>query len=335
MSSSQEIENKELFVAHLNKSIQNSIFYTCILILTFNMLTNVLNILICLRAKIRKSIMGFYNHLISASNLASLVVGFVRFFPESIGRADVILASTFSCALGKYLTYTIVTLPPWLHVMASLDRTLSILYPKRFECFIRNKCFLSWSILVFIVTEMIIYVPFTFFYLENTNQTIRCKASQRVFFVAMLELALLRTLAPLLLQALLSGLLIWKLFRTRRNAKTRRLKREYHFAFVILVLNVCFFVTELPIMIVNMVFAVRREAPTMPITPATSMYWASVNVARHFAQLFATYMYGSIFFVNLFFNKIFRKEIKHMLRNCKRTSVNSRESSLSRKRSSF
>ena len=87
------------------------------------------------------------------------------------------------------------------------------------------------------------------------------------------------------------------------------MEKEYRFARVILWLNLMFFINETPIFLITLYFSITGEIPIYPLDYNTSDSVAIVSLIYFISVFFSLYLFGSIFFVNLFTNKIFKKEI--------------------------
>jgi hypothetical protein len=63
-----------------------------------------------------------------------------------------------------------------------------------------------------------------------------------------------------------------------------------------------YIITETPSLMMTFYFSVLGEIPSIKLAKMTVVYNASV--------LLSVYLFGSLFFVNIFSNKLFQKEIK-------------------------
>jgi hypothetical protein len=121
----------------------------------------------------------------------------------------------------------------------------------------------------------------------------------------------MRTVLPVLLEFLLNAILIYKLLRSRsRNAHVKRsLYRDYKFAFLIVILNFLFLITQTPLMVVTIYICVINYVSQASSTLENDTDLVVTKYLPVVTGVFATYMFGSIFFVNLFFNRIFQMEL--------------------------
>ena len=78
-------------------------FYGSLGVCIFGTITNLANLQVSSRKEMRLTTMGFYNILISMFNLLIIYFNLTMFFPQSIGRTQVINTSTWACILIPYL----------------------------------------------------------------------------------------------------------------------------------------------------------------------------------------------------------------------------------------
>ena len=73
-------------------------------------------------------------------------------------------------------------------------------------------------------------------------------------------ITLIRIILPLMLQIVFSTLLIYKLFKVRRNVnRNQSMEKEYKFARIILLLNLIFLIIETPLMVTQQSILVYLE----------------------------------------------------------------------------
>jgi hypothetical protein len=105
-----------------------------------------------------------------------------------------------------------------------------------------------------------------------------------------------------------------KLFKAKRVVMTNQsMQKEYRFARIILWLNLMFIITEAPLMVTTFYFSLLKVIPTYPIDTSASNVIAIMTLVYFVTLVFSLYLFGSIFFVNLFVNKVFQREIFAMI----------------------
>jgi hypothetical protein len=312
------------FVTKINQILTQFLFYSCSILLSILILGNILNILICLRKSLLKEMIGFYNIIISVSNVFTLVLGGLIVFPITLNYDDLVAISNFSCILITYFSRVSVQMSSWLHVFLSLDRYLCVAYNERFKFLFNNKKKLSSIFLGLFVVIMVINVPNVLFRLtyvssfdsrENqTSVSVICTATSSIISIRNTIVIVFRIVLPLLLQIILSILLIHKLFKTRKAVTvasiSRNMKKEQRFAHIIVWLNVCFIITETPLMIATLYFGVLGVKTVYPLSESSSNSLAISTLIYYVTSVLGSYMFGSLFFINLFMNRIFKREIR-------------------------
>ena len=106
-------------------------FYGSIVIGSIGFLTNSLNLTVSLRENVRKTKMGFYVTFVSIFNILAIIVNILDFFPQSIGQQQIILVSTYTCALVQYFSRVLLQISQWLNVLISFDRLSLLEYRAR------------------------------------------------------------------------------------------------------------------------------------------------------------------------------------------------------------
>ena len=147
----------------------------------------------------------------------------------------------------------------------------------------------------------------------NTSTIIEqeCKSTKMILLVRNTVASLFRILLPVSLQFIFSFLLISNIFRVSRSVSvSRTLKREYRFAKIIVWLSLLLLMTETPLLIATLYFTVLSVNPSFPLDARTSHSLGIATLVYFCALTLSLYMFGSLFYVNLFVNKVFQNEIK-------------------------
>ena len=306
-----------LFAQRTNDFLGKFIFYSCVIGLTGFMLGNILNIMICLRKRIRKEMMGFYNIIISIWNILALVSGFVMFFPSSIHIQDLLLVSDFSCVAINYVMRVCVQMSAWLHVFLTIDRYLCVAFNNKLKYIFNNRKRLSLIFLSLFALICVLNAPnfwFRLVSLTNKSNVKECTSSSFVYLIRNTIVSLFRIFLPIIFQVIFSALIIYKYFKIRRRViqdTNRSMKKDFNFARIIVWLNLMFLITETPLMLITLYVGILGITPMYPLdvltTPNLLTHWTLVY---YVSQVFALYLFGSLFFVNLCINKLFKKEIR-------------------------
>ena len=306
-------------LSHLQNEI---VYYACFFIGSISLASNILNILVCMRNKLRKEALGFYNPLMSVFNILSTMVGYLSIFPGTVGGQDLQYSSDYACILISYLLRICLQMSSWLNVMISFDRMITISYPYRFKR-MRKRDMLAKFVLGLLLAITLVNTPNLFFsvaivetrvFNATTNQSVvvnvarhcTCKFSSTVTIVRDLIAQLMRSALPIAVDFVLNTVLIYKLIMSRKNFTMRRsLHKDYKFAVTIVMLNAMFFITHIPLLISIVYLNVLnyQQPSAVPTKNLIFAYFLYIVAA-----VFASCMYTTVFFVNVIFNKHFRSE---------------------------
>jgi hypothetical protein len=270
--------------------------------------------------RIRKEMMGFYNITLSLVNILTLSIGLLFYFPPTFHAQDLLLASNISCATLNYSLRVCVQMSAWLHVFLSIDRYLCVAFNQKLAFILNDRKKLTFIFLGLFGIICVINVPNLLFRLSTTSLVpyVQCNSTPLTIQIRNTIISVFRIILPIVLQVIFSTLLIYNLFKVRRSVMINQtMKKEYRFARVILWLNLMFFINETPIFLITLYFSITGEIPTYPLDDNSSNKEAIVTLIYYISVLFSLYLFGSLFFVNLFTNHLFQKEILTIFRSRK------------------
>ena len=289
-------------------------------VVNLGLVGNFLNILtfIVKRRKFAKCTMGFYNLLMSVCNVLALICAYLYFFPLAYGQ-NLVLMSDFVCVAISYATRVFFQMSSWISVMITLDRTICVTFPMKFR-FITDKRTLTWIALSILGVITLLNAPNLWLRVQTqtlknpiTNKTslnVQCTTSANIVSFKDLIGTIVRFCIPLVLELLFNTVLIYKLIKQRKQVcVSRDMKREYRFAFNIVVLNVLFFITETPNFILTIYMSVMGYSqPNVVITRNVAI----ANLAYALSISLMSYRCVCLLYVNLLVNKLFRSQFFDM-----------------------
>ena len=159
------------------------------------------------------------------------------------------------------------------------------------------------------------YVDFTNKPIESYNETnvvsrASCTASSYVLFVSDFLTATFRIIIPLIFVVILDFMIISKLVRDVKffgktdKKSIRSHKRENHFTFTVIVIDVFFIIINLP---VGLCYLVRNMYSTLG---AQNSYTSAIlDFIWLKAYDTSNFYYAMFFFINFIFNSLFRREM--------------------------
>ncbi len=299
-------------------NIKNQIlFYSCIILGPIGIISNILNIIVCKRKKIRQLAMGFYSPIMSVFNMITLMFIYLKFLPTVLGAQNLFSVSDWSCVVYTFFGHMCMQISVWLNVMVSFDRMISITFPHKFSC-IKDRPFLTKILLgLFVFISLMNVLDFTLRVNETPstgNQSIAtksCSASNKIIGIIQGGIIqMMQTILPYIFVFGLNTILVYKIIESRNNLSIRRsLYRDYKFSFTIVMLNLIFFITQTPLLISSIYFAVLNY---QQLASSTVKYLFNTFFQVN-AFFFASCTISSVFFVNLAFNKNFKYEFYQLL----------------------
>ena len=294
-----------------------SIFYSFIIAGNLGIVLNILNIRTYSRRAFSHKTVGFYNIIMSTFHILSIVTSYLFFFPYSIGKPDLMLASDWACVSILFATSVCTQMSSWINVMVSFDRIVFVLYPHSdfFKIF-KNKKQLLWIVAGILMVISICNIPNLFFSVEQglvSNQNItsrKCTSSASIVFMRDLSSVILRTALPVILEFILNTILIQKLNTYKKNFtynSNHDLKSEYKFSFTIVFVNILFLLTQLPSFIV-VIYLNTLDYSGAKVNASRTL--AIAQLVFVLTVMLSSFDYLSLFFVNFILSSNFRKEFK-------------------------
>ena len=286
-----------------------SIFYTFIIASNIGIILNIMNIRTYSRRAFSHKTVGFYNIIMSTFHILSIVTGYLYFFPASIGKPDLTLASDWACVSILFTISICTQMSSWMNIMVSFDRTVFTLYPHSdfFKIF-KSKKNLIWIITGIFMVISICNVPNLFFKVKQDRETRKCTSSASIVFLRDLSGVILRTALPFMLEFILNAILIHKLIKYKKNSTNNPdLRSEYKFSFVIVLVNILFLLTLSPSFITVIYLNIIGYSDA---NVNSSRVLAVAQLIYLLTVMLSSFDYLALFFVNFILSSEFRKEFK-------------------------
>ena len=311
----------ENFIANVNHIVSQVGLFSCTVVSNIGILGNCFNLLLCMNQRITRDVMCYFNIWMSIFNILSLIAGQINYLPQSLGYQDFTLTSDYSCKLLYYFARVFAQTSAWLNVMATLERVAYFSKHKLFT-FITSKYAPTATCFGLIAILLVLNVPNLFFNLVHVstfdlekNQATSCTSTNLIILIRNIEIALIRIFLPIVLQTFLTIVLLRHLNKIKVNLKNNprpKLVNEYGYAVSIFILNIIYIITEVPYMISTIYFGVMGVTPQYPFNVSTSKSMAIATLIYFSTFSLSTYMFCSLFFVNIFSSRKIRKEIRHI-----------------------
>ena len=276
----------------------------------FGVILNVFSILVLSRKNFKRHTFAFYIRLINAFDIFTLMTQF-RYWLSDMFGIELKNVSIVLCKLADFSVYTTSTAAHYILVLITIDRFVSIAFPKRFALF-QKRGFHICLVCLVCAYAFISLLPLAIFselivteQLDNqTNTTVQTKACYLMgdanVFVHWISLVS-PSLASLFI-SVLSVLTILSIYRSRSKLKrSKSTGKDLKFATTIIAQNITCIILKTPLslfLLLNSYFNLDFEQ--------FGMYFTI------FLTIFSTENANSAL-VNFFFNSIFKNEVYDFL----------------------
>jgi hypothetical protein len=273
------------------------------------------------RKRFENSIFAVYFRILAITDSYTLIYCLNDFSSIKFNK-DFQNTSLFVCKTFFYLLFCIGPVSAWILVMVSFDRMLKVKKPTGFRLLKKRSFQFSYcaALLVFnlayYVPEILFKNPTVFNETEpDSNITILneyCYYTDPDGIVGWMDLVN-STVIPFTLMIIFSTLTIFYLVRSRSriatNNQTVLSRRDIKFSVTSIALNICFLVLNSPIVTLNIIWVYIN------ISDAEFEFYNAI------ASIFFYINFGMLFYINLFFNSIFRDEIMNILKRNEKRNI--------------
>jgi hypothetical protein len=349
-------------------AIQHIIFkFISPIFIVINILGNLITFIVFSRKTFRNKSIAFYGRIM---NIIDSICSFlmIRAIYQHGYEINTNLSNQFLCLFGSYLTLSLSVISSYLLCVVSFDRMIAIVFPKRFD-FLKKKSFQILITLFTIFSQLIFYIGYpihsnlTIFRFDeivgitripivrnsssisNTDSNLSIDFIEsfitivtEIRFCLLFEKNLERTyrildlvnstIIPFTLMITFTIITIVKINKSRKNTSSHSSlskqaikvkRRDINFALVCVALNLVYLIFYTP-------------AVTFQLLEVQN--FAFLAISTIIGQHFFYFYFGSMFFINIFVNKIFKREIYIML-NCRAQSNNKLQNSINTQTSQY
>ena len=293
--------------------ITKVVIYCYPIVLIMGAVGNVFSFIIFSRNKFRNTSFSLYFRVLAFSDTFTLLY-IINDIPNALFGHDLQNRSYFWCKIFRYGLYSIAPVSGWILVVVSLDRMLSIIKPNKFLFMKQTKTQIIICILI-LVFDLIYYIPLILYkdYQKQTNLSnntselvYKCVNLEEERIVDWMDLVN-STLLPFLGLAISTTITLNKLFKSRSKTvieikntniqNTKLKKRDIKFAVISVVLNILFFVFNLPVCVYYLVLTYAE------------MSVVDANLFFYVTAIWYYLNFGVVFYVNLSANPVFKNEL--------------------------
>ena len=331
-------------ISYRNLTIHEKINFICqnlqALVALIGIIGNVLTIFIFGRKMLKKFSYSFYWKVLAYSDLVVLFHSFRHWFKFILG-VDIDTFSRLSCRFNEYQPYVASSVSLWLLALISLDRLVTVVYPKRFALIKRRSVQLTLILLIIVYSVLLnLSLPLNSRLIQirdpksNTTKWVCFTPGEVLGFNSIVMLANI-VVVNIVINAAINVRMISFLFMSRRACREHRSVAKYHcrsksalrdqkFAISAVGLNFSSFVLKLPLVIgicLPVYWNYNEEKIQMVVTICLSV---------------AILDNSDLFFINIAVNSIFYREFLVMIgfRKSRREILLSESTSMSKSRGS-
>jgi hypothetical protein len=288
-------------------------YYYTVILVPVGITANFLSILIYSRKELNKTNAGFLNKCIGITNVIILLFHLFIIESKYLFGADLLAHSDLTCRIFRLVKKTTRECSPMIETGLILSRYFEVFRPKQFM-FIYKKGFLVttilavYSLLFLLNSENLFYFKSRVKYIRGNVifHEIKCTSFVGVVVLSEVISAIFRSILPSIAMLVLNILIITKLYQSRLASNRRtRPKRELKFTRTTLLRNLVFILLNLPYTIVS----VFKIAFLLRDTRTNRLYMYQFDIYLRVCYDISTFYYVSFFFMNMTFNKLFRREI--------------------------
>ncbi len=291
------------------------ITYLYIVIVLIGLFTNALTFVVFSRKKFQNTVFSMYFRFLVISDTASLFLPINKFFELGMNMYFRNI-SDLLCKVRYYLVYVINPISGWTLVVISFDRMISICWPNKYRIVKKFK-FKMLAICIILGLNLTYYIPNWLFYLKitkkfnnatNTTTISSQKCTNPGFPLVWLDM-LETTLIPFLFMIIFTSLTLNSLKKTKKFKKSTKSSSQNknqiklkRFAIISMSLNILFLVLNLPYGLLSVIYSFVGNLID------DSLY----GLLQSICYLLVYSNFSTIFFINILFNSMFRKEFMIM-----------------------
>lgn len=286
-------------------------FFCSVTIVPLGLLLNFIQFIVFLSKDFKKRNIGFLMSALAVADSISLFWNFIIFQYLPLIGLSLELYSNEACALFLYITRIIQQIPLYFQALVSFINYISVAYSTR--CIFIKKLTFSFFFLVIFIFVLIINVPSLFRHIVSTrsnfsNSTVKkiCVASNIINEVSLLETVLVRCLIPLFLISVLNLMNLRAIIKLRRDLNMH-LNREIRLGVILVLLGLVFILFNFPLACLQIIQAFTNDS-------SDSIILGSIQFLLDCTRALALSYYGVGFFINIAFNKLFRKNFLRLVK---------------------
>jgi hypothetical protein len=296
MSANLSTPNDGLIVSTMSPAKLEAYYFnlvTAILFTMFAFIGNSFAIFVLKKPKFLE--VPLFRYLIVSTIVETISVSFIwaSGFPNAFG----INSYDINCKMYVYLSISFLQIGPWINVLGSIDRYLSVKHPTKFH-FRKQFKFQACFVLLIFGLIFLINIPY-FVYSKVISNFCTIDLLTGLYLTIFLN-GNMHCILPSICMIIMNGMTIYQLIVYQKKHNKKKFDKEVQFAKVLFSNNLVFIILNLPFTIYIVV-----------------QYILGVNFFITFGYRVVVVLqkidYSCIFIVYYFSNELFRQEVKSIL----------------------
>lgn len=293
--------------------------YCSIIIVPTGLTLNTIQFVVFLSKDFKKSNIGFLMNTFVLADSFSLIWNYIVYQYLPLIGYNFQLYSNLSCILFVYVSRIIQQIPLYFQALISFINFLNICYPTRFVKLKKTHIILYfYTIVVFII---MVNLPSAFKSIKIVEENIsnstlthvKCEASDLMTVIATLDNAIVRCIIPLILIFVLNYFNLKEIVKLRRNLNMS-LKREIRFGITLALIGLVFFLFNFPMSCLQILLIIYDYFYKYSLD---SNLVELVSFVFECTRSLSISYYAIGIFINISFNKLFRKNLIRLV-TCKK-----------------
>jgi hypothetical protein len=282
-----------------------------------------------------KTHIGFLASSLAFVDTVGLIWNFVVYKCLPLMGYGLDIVVPFTCFTFQWISRVLQQIPLYVQLLITLVNYLKVISPFKHK-YLNKKSTILQIIFTMIIcdgfinsTNMFRYLSFKKMLLnssssnQSTMQTIvSCGSSNTMGIVSNFITSLLRSFIPSIMMVVLNYLTFVHLINSKKKFASN-LKKEKAFAKVLFILDIIFFIFNVPLSCTEILTAVFKN---ILLLPANNKAMALANLLHGFANTWAYFFYVMPFFINLIFNQAFKRELFLILKHRNREYISNSKS---------
>ena len=302
----------EALASLLNNIEEKFDFYLSVIMIPIGIFLNIISIFMFRRKRFNKTKMGFYYTILSITHTIALITYLTVINSIDVFGYNLLTFNDFFCKFFTFLQRPVRQIPPWIQVSLTVHRFVACKVPAKFDLINRSRVLYTIIFGAFFMICVLASGCF-FFQLESkitqannsTEKTLKCSASTTVYFITELGSYLFRILIPFMIIFVMNIILYFNIYkkvvRVTNIQNLKFIKRQNHFTYCCIILNVFYMATNLPLFVVYIVKLFYIGLDSYLARVVDSVWLLSYELSN---------MYFVTFFVwSVLFNSLFRDEL--------------------------